>query len=125
MGLSGKEVKIDVSVTSAAQESSGDSTSNLLLGWICAQSFMSNVMYDVLYALSELFATRERWTGNAIVAPIRVARVILVFCVAGCHSNLPGRRRCSRVQTLTIFIYDLTQTRSSAPTMTSTIDLGF
>jgi len=44
-------------------------TSNALLGWNCGYSFTSNVMYGVLYAVSpELFPTRERGTGNAIVA---------------------------------------------------------
>ncbi|KAH7883309.1 MFS general substrate transporter [Phlebopus sp. FC_14] len=44
-------------------------TSNALLGWNCAYSFTSNVMYGVLYALSpELFPTKDRGTGNALVA---------------------------------------------------------
>lgn len=44
-------------------------TSNALLGWNCGYSFTSNVMYGVLYALSpELFPTKDRGTGNAIVA---------------------------------------------------------
>ncbi|KAG6835635.1 hypothetical protein H0H93_016327 [Arthromyces matolae] len=44
-------------------------TSNALLGWNCAYSFTSNVMYGVLYAITpELFPTKDRGTGNAIVA---------------------------------------------------------
>jgi len=44
-------------------------TSNALLGWNCGYSYTSNVMYGVLYALSpELFPTKDRGTGNAIVA---------------------------------------------------------
>ncbi|KAJ8591671.1 MFS general substrate transporter [Rhizopogon salebrosus TDB-379] len=44
-------------------------TSNELLGWNCAYSYVSNVMYGVLYAISpELFPTKDRGTGNAIVA---------------------------------------------------------
>jgi TRAP-type mannitol/chloroaromatic compound transport system permease large subunit len=44
-------------------------TSNALLGFNCAYSFTSNVMYGVLYAISpELFPTKDRGTGNAIVA---------------------------------------------------------
>ena len=40
-----------------------------MLGWNCGYSFTSNVMYGVLYAISpELFPTRDRGTGNAIVA---------------------------------------------------------
>ncbi|KIY52391.1 MFS general substrate transporter [Fistulina hepatica ATCC 64428] len=43
--------------------------SNALLGWNCAYSFTSNIMYGVLYALSpELFPTKDRGTGNALVA---------------------------------------------------------
>ncbi|KAI0032773.1 MFS general substrate transporter [Vararia minispora EC-137] len=44
-------------------------SSNALLGWNCGYSFTSNIMYGVLYALSpELFPTRDRGTGNALVA---------------------------------------------------------
>ncbi|KAH7907542.1 major facilitator superfamily domain-containing protein [Hygrophoropsis aurantiaca] len=44
-------------------------TSDALLGWNCGYSYTSNVMYGVLYALSpELFPTKDRGTGNAIVA---------------------------------------------------------
>jgi hypothetical protein len=44
-------------------------SSNALLGWNCAYSFVSNVMYGVLYALSpEVFPTKDRGTGNALVA---------------------------------------------------------
>jgi len=44
-------------------------SSAALLGWNCGYSFTSNVMYGVLYALSpELFPTKDRGTGNALVA---------------------------------------------------------
>ncbi|KAH9841718.1 MFS general substrate transporter [Rhodofomes roseus] len=44
-------------------------TSNALLAWNSAYTFTSNVMYGVLYAVSpELFPTRDRGTGNALVA---------------------------------------------------------
>ncbi|EMD40259.1 major facilitator superfamily protein mfs3 [Gelatoporia subvermispora B] len=44
-------------------------SSNALLGWNCGYTFTSNVMYGVLYALSpELFPTKDRGTGNALVA---------------------------------------------------------
>ncbi|KAH8111509.1 MFS general substrate transporter [Phellopilus nigrolimitatus] len=44
-------------------------SSNALLGWNCGYSFTSNIMYGVLYAVSpELFATKDRGTGNGIVA---------------------------------------------------------
>ncbi|KAJ4993135.1 MFS-type transporter PB1E7.08c 4 [Stagonosporopsis vannaccii] len=43
--------------------------SDALLGWNCAYNFMSNIMYAVLYAYTpEIFATRDRGTGNAITA---------------------------------------------------------
>ncbi|KAI1794987.1 membrane transporter [Ganoderma leucocontextum] len=44
-------------------------TSNTLLGWNCGYTFANNVMYGVLYAVSpELFPTKDRGTGNALVA---------------------------------------------------------
>lgn len=44
-------------------------TSNALLGWNCAFTFMSNVMYAVLYAYTpEIFPTKDRGTGNALTA---------------------------------------------------------
>lgn len=44
-------------------------SSNSLLGWNCAYSFTSNVMYAVLYAYTpEIFATKDRGTGNAVTA---------------------------------------------------------
>ena len=44
-------------------------TSDALLGWNCGYTFTSNVMYGVLYAVSpELFPTKARGTGNAIVS---------------------------------------------------------
>ncbi|KAL8696948.1 MAG: hypothetical protein Q9201_007395 [Fulgogasparrea decipioides] len=43
--------------------------SNALLGWNCAYSFMSNIMYAVLYAYTpEIFPTKDRGTGNALTA---------------------------------------------------------
>ncbi|TBU23728.1 membrane transporter [Dichomitus squalens] len=44
-------------------------TSNALLGWNCGYTFVNNVMYGVLYAISpELFPAKDRGTGNALVA---------------------------------------------------------
>ncbi|PGH02769.1 hypothetical protein AJ79_07534 [Helicocarpus griseus UAMH5409] len=43
--------------------------SDALLGWNCAYSFMSNIMYAVLYAYTpEIFPTKDRGTGNALTA---------------------------------------------------------
>ncbi len=44
-------------------------TSDALLGWNCAFSFFSNIMYAVLYSYTpELFPTPQRGTGNALAA---------------------------------------------------------
>lgn len=44
-------------------------TSDALLGWNCAYSFVTNIMYAVLYAYTpEIFPTKDRGTGNAITA---------------------------------------------------------
>ena len=44
-------------------------SSNSLLGWNCAYSFTSNIMYGVLYAITpELFPTKDRGTGSALTA---------------------------------------------------------
>jgi len=44
-------------------------TSNALLGWNCAYTFTSDVMYGVLYAITpELFPTKDRGTGNGVAA---------------------------------------------------------
>lgn len=44
-------------------------SSNSYLGWDCGYSFTNNVMYGVLYAISpELFPTKDRGTGNSLVA---------------------------------------------------------
>lgn len=44
-------------------------TSDALLGWNCAYNFMSNIMYAVLYAYTpEIFATKDRGTGNGLTA---------------------------------------------------------
>lgn len=45
------------------------STSQALLGWNCAFTFASNVMYAVLYGYTpEIFPTPQRGTGNALSA---------------------------------------------------------
>ncbi|EJF63251.1 membrane transporter [Dichomitus squalens LYAD-421 SS1] len=44
-------------------------TSDVLLGWNCGYTSVNNVMFGVLYAVSpELFPTKDRGTGNALVA---------------------------------------------------------
>jgi MFS family permease len=44
-------------------------SSGALLGWNCAFSFFSNIMYAVLYGFTpELFPTPQRGTGNALTA---------------------------------------------------------
>ena len=57
-------------------------SSNSLLGWNCAYSFTSNIMYGVLYAITpELFPTKDRGTGNALTATgNRVCGVMVREC---------------------------------------------
>ncbi|PPR01166.1 hypothetical protein CVT24_006131 [Panaeolus cyanescens] len=44
-------------------------SSNALLGWNCAYTFTSNVMYGVLYGMTpELFESKDRGTANALTA---------------------------------------------------------
>jgi len=63
-------------------------SSDVLLGWICGYSFTSNVMYGVLYAISpELFPTKDRGTGNALVAAANRVFGIMSPIVA-LYSNL-------------------------------------
>ncbi|KAG1847651.1 MFS general substrate transporter [Suillus subalutaceus] len=63
-------------------------TSNALLGWNCAYSYTSNVMYGVLYAISpELFPTKDRGTGNALVATANRIFGIMAPVIA-LYSNL-------------------------------------
>ena len=72
-------------------------SSNALLGWNCGYTFTSNVMYGVLYAVSpELFPTKSRGTGNAIVASanrvfgimVRVGSLILLRPMFLCSSTI-------------------------------------
>ncbi|KAF5002564.1 hypothetical protein FDECE_10594 [Fusarium decemcellulare] len=60
-------------------------TSSSLLGWQCAFSFFSNIMYAVLYGFTpELFPTPQRGTGNALSATCNrifgiMAPIIAIF----------------------------------------------
>lgn len=61
-------------------------SSDSLLGWNCAYSFTSNVMYGVLYAITpELFPTKDRGTGNALVAAANRIFGIMVSLAAHSH----------------------------------------
>jgi len=63
-------------------------SSNTLLGWNCGYSFTSNVMYGVLYAISpELFPTKDRCTGNALVASVNRVFGIMAPVIA-LYANL-------------------------------------
>lgn len=74
-------------------------TSDALLGWNCAYSFTSNVMYGVLYAVTpELFPTKDRGTGNAICSSANrvfgiMVRFIEVFVLRGLAHAPPCSRR--------------------------------
>ncbi|KAL3494342.1 major facilitator superfamily domain-containing protein [Aspergillus germanicus] len=49
--------------------STSATTSSALLGWNCAYGFSSSLVYAVLYAYTpEIFETRNRGTGNALVS---------------------------------------------------------
>ncbi|KAG8884902.1 hypothetical protein FRB98_002100 [Tulasnella sp. 332] len=63
-------------------------SSNQLLGWNCAFTFTSNVMYGVLYAMTpELFPTKDRGTGNGLAATGN--RIFGVFApIVALKSNL-------------------------------------
>ncbi len=69
-------------------------TSNALLGWNCGFTFTSNVMYGVLYAVSpELFPTKDRGTGNAIVASAnRVLGIMVRIFLFSLYMLLYGPR---------------------------------
>ncbi|KAG6330636.1 hypothetical protein ID866_8451 [Astraeus odoratus] len=59
-------------------------SSNAYLGWNCGYSYTSNVMYGVLYAISpELFPTKDRGTGNAIVSTANRVFGIMVGAYIG------------------------------------------
>ncbi|EAU87389.2 hypothetical protein CC1G_02148 [Coprinopsis cinerea okayama7 len=57
--------------------------SNALLGWNCGYQFGSAVLYSVLYAFTtEVFPTKNRGTGNAIVSMfIRISGVLAPLLV--------------------------------------------
>lgn len=63
------------------------STSNALLGWNCAFSFFSNIMYAVLYGYTpELFPTPQRGTGNALCATCnRIFGIMAVSSLPSLH----------------------------------------
>ena len=59
-------------------------TSEALLGWNCAFNFFGNVLYAVLYAYTpEIFATKDRGTGNAIAATAN--RIFGIMAVSSLH----------------------------------------
>ncbi|KAI9372120.1 major facilitator superfamily domain-containing protein [Aspergillus egyptiacus] len=58
-------------------------TSSALLGWNCAYGFSSSLVYAVLYAYTpEMFETRNRGTGNALVSAANRLSGILAPLVA-------------------------------------------
>jgi MFS family permease len=62
--------------------------SGALLGWNCAFSFFSNIMYAVLYGFTpELFPTPQRGTGNALTATCNRVFGIMAVSVP-CRSGL-------------------------------------
>ncbi|PLB49642.1 MFS general substrate transporter [Aspergillus steynii IBT 23096] len=68
-------------------------SSAALLGWNCAFGFSSSLMYAVLYAYTpEMFETKDRGTGNALVgAANRVGGILapIIAIAAGVQSSAP------------------------------------
>lgn len=68
-------------------------TSAALLGWNCAFSFSSSLMYAVLYAYTpEIFDTQHRGTGNALVsAANRVGGILapIIALVSDMRTSVP------------------------------------
>lgn len=59
------------------------STFEALLGWNCAYSFTSSLLYAVLYAYTpEMFETKDRGTGNALVSAANRVGGILAPIIA-------------------------------------------
>jgi MFS family permease len=70
-------------------------TSDSLLGWNCAFSFVSNIMYAVLYSFTpELFPTPQRGTGNALTATCN--RIFGIMAVSALNAD---DLRCERSKT--------------------------
>lgn len=62
--------------------------SDSLLGWNCAFSFTSNIMYAVLYSFTpELFPTPQRGTGNALTATCNRVFGIMAVSDQGCYQR--------------------------------------
>jgi len=58
-------------------------SSNTLLGWNCAYSFTTNVMFAVLSTITpELFPTKDRGTGNALTATANRAFGVMAPIIA-------------------------------------------
>jgi MFS family permease len=65
-------------------------TSAALLGWNCAFSFFSNIMYAVLYSFTpELFPTPQRGTGNALTATCNRVFGIMAVSAPLLHTSRP------------------------------------
>ncbi|PYI20102.1 MFS general substrate transporter [Aspergillus japonicus CBS 114.51] len=68
-------------------------SSAALLGWNCAYSFTSSLLYAVLYAYTpEIFETQYRGTGNALVGGAnRIGGILapVIAIVAGIQTSVP------------------------------------
>ncbi|KAH1758124.1 hypothetical protein KXV22_000288 [Aspergillus fumigatus] len=68
-------------------------SSSALLGWNCAYSFTSSILYAVLYAYTpEMFLTKDRGTGNALTAAAnRVGGILapVIALVADLKTSVP------------------------------------
>ncbi|PWY78102.1 sugar transporter [Aspergillus sclerotioniger CBS 115572] len=73
--------------------STSATTSAALLGWNCAYSFTSSLLYAVLYAYTpEIFETQHRGTGNALVGGAnRIGGILapIIAMVANVQTSVP------------------------------------
>lgn len=82
-------------------------SSNALLAWNCAYTLTSNVIYGVLYAVSpELFPTRDRGTGNAIVSAANHTTGVIVSLSQLSRSCSHALARDRRVGTSGSFVWE-------------------
>ncbi|KAF7594372.1 hypothetical protein BBP40_009353 [Aspergillus hancockii] len=79
------------------------SSSEALLGWNCAYSFTSSLLYAVLYSYTpEMFETKDRGTGNALVSAANrvggiLAPIIAIFANVQTTSPVPILQHLNRI----------------------------
>ncbi|KAE8148090.1 major facilitator superfamily domain-containing protein [Aspergillus avenaceus] len=85
LGRKGTLTLASISTGTFLLASTSASTSAALLGWNCSYSFTSSLLYAVLYSYTpEIFETKDRGTGNALVGAANriggiLAPIIAIF----------------------------------------------